>query len=247
MSAANPYAECIDETRQVLVGRAKAYRALVMAVAFWILLVAAAGATWPPMLGLAGLLPCFVSVYAANDLRMVGQWRSRVLAHWRDGTLRLMLFASTLRQTPLMPCGTIEGMLECMPEWPDALEKSVRAPLVQAQTSLGQLAVQRLLSRSTVLALIGLAVVGWSTGLGQFALVVVAVAGVFIAAWPIWSRRQVDAAVQSALQSWPPRDENMATQALQDGINRQGVPSGLWARWQAGTRVVPAPGRDPFG
>lgn len=235
MTAANPYAGSIDDTRQTLIDRSRAYRSLVMVVACWILVVGAAAIARPALLVLAALLPCFVSVYAAHDLRTVDRWRSRVLVHWREGGVRLPLFASTLRQVPFLPKGTIEGMLECLPDWPEALEPPLRARLVQAQAALGRLAVQRLALRAMAWTCAALALVGWRTGLLLLALAATALAVVVLAAWPIWWRRQLGQAIRAAVREWPaPRDDDAAACAMRDGINRQGMPPAMAARWRDG-------------
>jgi hypothetical protein len=235
MTAANPYAGSIDDTRQTLIDRSRAYRSLVIVVACWILIVGAAAVARPPLLVLAALLPCFVSVYAAHDLRSVDRWRSRVLAHWREGSVRLPLFASTLRQVPFLPKGTIEGMLECLPDWPDAVAPPLRTSLVQAQVALGRLAVQRLALRAIAWACGGLALMGWRADLLPLALPAAAFAVAVLAAWPIWSRRQLGLAIQAAVREWPAaRSDDAAACALRDGINLQGIPAALAARWRDG-------------
>ena len=114
---ADPIAEAIRQTQEVLRGRSQWFRNMVILVVMipvvagvWAL-VAGSGL---PLLGLLGLVPVCV-LFLLLDVRAVQQWQRYLFARWQDGSIKLDVLAHAIDAMPQLPKHTVTAMLDTLP------------------------------------------------------------------------------------------------------------------------------------
>ena len=240
----NPYAQILDATRDALVQRARNYRTLVVIVSLGSLLLLPM--VWvfqnsKPLLALA-LWPSIVVAFLARDLSAVYSWRRHALARWAEGAVSIKLLVSMVRQAPQLPPQTVEGMLQCLPSWPDTtMPIAARQSLAKVQDLLGRLAVQSLALKSM--------------GCGVAALTVTAAIAAarpsFLAAmlslplaWRLWqyaSRNRLKQVVSQLQHSLTVTAVNLPAAVWLDQLNRHGLPETVASViWEAQDKKVHA-------
>jgi len=108
----------IEETEATIQERAKLYRKLigcVLVIIFASAISALAIRRATPLLGLIMLVPS-TGAFFVLDSRLTRRWMRDVLDLWAEQKLDLGAFATAIRSHPLLPRGTVEGMLMDLPQ-----------------------------------------------------------------------------------------------------------------------------------
>lgn len=248
------YAVALDETRALIVERARLYRNLVVGVSS-LCSVALLAAVFQGAAALCVLaaLPAVVTWYAAADWRRVHRWRSRIVQQWETGHLRLPLFKDTLHHVPHLPEGTVAGLTDCLPNWDETLALHSRAPWREVQAKMGRLVERMLWLRAAGLTLAAAAALGFAaSGDPRVLAALLAVGGIEVGTALLrrqrlrqWSRRlAADPAATTASDAWS---------GCYAALNLQGLPARAVRRWHAlerftssaGPGVPNAPGHHP--
>lgn len=219
------YSEAIDATRDTIVERARGYKRLVIAVSLGSLAAASAAIGLQdlrPLLTLV-LLPSLVLNHARRDLQKVLRWRSRLLSAWESGDLDLRIFRDTIRRVPALPAGTVEGMLDCLPDWDvHQTTRASRAALARIQSAIGTAAAAALGIRALAWGAAAMALALALLSRGLLWLLLCPLAAVVAAAWLRHSRRRLDKLVASAPQALADASDLPSFERGQAGLNWQG-------------------------
>ena len=219
------YSEAIDATRDTIVERARGYKRLVIAVSIGGLAAVSAAIGLQdlrPLLVLA-LLPSLVLDHVRRDLRKVLHWRARLLSAWESGDLQLRLFSDTIRRVPALPAGTVEGMLDCLPDWDaNATTQATRAALARIQSAIGTAATDALGVRALAwgAAAVALTLAGLSRA--PLWLLLCPLSASLAAGWLRHSRRRLARQVASAPQTLADASDLSSFERGRAGLNWQG-------------------------
>jgi hypothetical protein len=115
------------------------------------------------------LLPALVplcGLFLLVDARVVAHWRDRLLVAWEERIIDVSAFVDTIHAHPLMPKGTVDGMLRVLPSVGELAEERRLAPATRKAIAAHYASRQRreaehlvwkvCVSAAVVLAMLGL-------------------------------------------------------------------------------------------
>jgi uncharacterized protein (DUF983 family) len=115
------YKTAIDLTTQAIDNRARYFRNQIVSVvlvgAVSIAVAAYAWTLWPLIFLLLVIPLC--GAFLLLDGRLLGNWRSQLLASWAKRELDLWPFRDAMAAIPTLPKATLQGMLAMLPWAPD--------------------------------------------------------------------------------------------------------------------------------
>jgi prepilin signal peptidase PulO-like enzyme (type II secretory pathway) len=129
------YRTLLDCTSEVLAVRAERFRNLVISVAVVTLLSVAGAATLlslRPLSGLLLLVPAY-GTFLWRDSWVLERWRAQLGDAWAREGIDFRGFRQALKANPVLPPGSVQGMLATLPEAGDlSSEQAVEAGTRQA-------------------------------------------------------------------------------------------------------------------
>jgi hypothetical protein len=231
------YSDAIDATRDTIVERARSYKRLVIAVSLGTVAAATAAIGLQdlrPLLALA-LLPSLVLNHVRCDLQKVLHWRARLLSAWGAGELQLRIFGDTIRRVPALPSGTVEGMLDCLPDWDgQQTTPGSRAALAAVQSRIGRAAEAALGIRALAWGATAMALTLALLRREPLWLLLCPLAAGLAAAWLWHARRRLDTLLKSAPQALADAADITSFERGRAGLN-----------WQGHRRIRATPGSGP--